>query len=49
MVYTIKQIKNLIIPIAIKYKRKAIWIFGSFALGEATEESYIDFLMDYTD
>jgi predicted nucleotidyltransferase len=28
---------------------KALWVFGSYARGEATEESDVDFLMDYTD
>jgi predicted nucleotidyltransferase len=27
---------------------KSLWIFGSYARGEATDESDIDFLMDYT-
>jgi predicted nucleotidyltransferase len=46
MIYTLAQIKDLIVPIAIKYNLKALWIFGSYARGEATEESDVDLLMD---
>jgi predicted nucleotidyltransferase len=49
MIYTIEQIKELIEPIAQKYKLNALWVFGSYARGEATEESDVDFLIDYTD
>jgi predicted nucleotidyltransferase len=49
MIYTIEQIKELIVPIAEKYKLKALWVFGSYARGEATDESDIDILIDYTD
>jgi predicted nucleotidyltransferase len=49
MIYTIEQIKNLVVPIAVKYELKAIWLFGSYARGEATEKSDVDILMDYTD
>jgi predicted nucleotidyltransferase len=49
MIYTIEQIKELASPIAQKYKLKALWVFGSYARGEATEESDVDFLIDYTD
>jgi predicted nucleotidyltransferase len=49
MIYTIEQIKELAEPIAKKYKLKSIWIFGSYARGEATDESDIDFLIDDTD
>ncbi|MDR1872699.1 MAG: nucleotidyltransferase domain-containing protein [Deltaproteobacteria bacterium] len=49
MIYTIEQIKELVEPIAIKYKLKAVWIFGSYARGAATEESDVDILIDKTD
>jgi predicted nucleotidyltransferase len=49
MIYTLEQIKELVEPIAKKYKLKALWVFGSYARGEATVESDIDLLMDYTD
>ncbi|MDR1871809.1 MAG: nucleotidyltransferase domain-containing protein [Deltaproteobacteria bacterium] len=47
MIYTVDEIKNLVTPIARKYKLKSLWIFGSYARGEATAESDVDFLMDY--
>jgi predicted nucleotidyltransferase len=50
MIYTIEQIKELVVPIAEKYKLKAVWVFGSYARGEQTrgeqtEESDIDFVI----
>jgi predicted nucleotidyltransferase len=48
MIYTIEQIKELVEPIAQKYELKTLWVFGSYARGEATEESDVDLLMDYT-
>jgi predicted nucleotidyltransferase len=49
MIYSLEQIKNLVEPIAKKFNLKALWVFGSYARGDATEESDVDFLMDYTD
>lgn len=49
MVYTIEQLKEQITPIAEKYQLRAVWIFGSYARGEATENSDIDILVDKTD
>jgi predicted nucleotidyltransferase len=49
MIYTLEQIKEIVEPIAIKYKLKAVWVFGSYARGEATEESDVDLLMDDSD
>jgi predicted nucleotidyltransferase len=49
MIYTIEQIKELSEPIAQKYKLAALWVFGSYARDEATEDSDIDFLMDDSD
>ena len=46
MVYTFDEIKSIITPIAIKYKLKAVYIFGSYARGSANEDSDIDFLID---
>jgi predicted nucleotidyltransferase len=48
MIYTLEQIKELAEPIAKKYQLNALWVFGSYARGEATDESDVDFLMDYT-
>jgi predicted nucleotidyltransferase len=49
MIYTIEQLKELVEPIARRNKLKSLWVFGSYARGEATEESDIDILIDYTD
>ena len=45
MIYTLDEIKNLVKPIAEKYNVDAIYLFGSYARGEATEESDLDFLV----
>ncbi|MCM1567929.1 MAG: nucleotidyltransferase domain-containing protein [Roseburia sp.] len=44
-VFTIKDIENLVQPIAEKYKVKAIYLFGSYARGEADEHSDLDSLV----
>ena len=42
MIYTIEALKKIIEPIAKKHKIPAIYLFGSYARGVATEESDID-------
>ena len=44
--YTIEEIKEKAIPIAKKYGVKTLWLFGSYARGEADAESDVDFLID---
>lgn len=44
-VFTIKVIENLVKPIAEKYKVEEIYLFGSYARGEANESSDLDFLV----
>lgn len=46
MVYTIEEIRRRILPVAVQYKLKAVYLFGSYARGEATENSDIDLLID---
>ena len=41
-IYTIKEIKNIIKPILSKYGITEIYLFGSYARGEAKESSDID-------
>ncbi|GFH42359.1 hypothetical protein Hs30E_09100 [Lactococcus hodotermopsidis] len=41
-VLTIDEIKAKVAPIAEKYKISKIWLFGSYARGEADENSDID-------
>ena len=48
MVYTIQEIKNKVLPILEKYRITAMYLFGSYARGDATEESDLDFLIDTT-
>lgn len=48
MVYTIQEIKSKILPILVKYRIPAMYLFGSYARGNATEDSDLDFLIDTT-
>ena len=48
MVLTFQQIQEQIPPIAKKYNLPAMYLFGSYARGQATESSDIDFLIDTT-
>ena len=44
-IFTIEKIKDIVKPIAHKYNVQAIYLFGSYARGEATETSDLDFLV----
>lgn len=44
-IFDIKDIEALVKPIAEKYKVNAIYLFGSYARGEADESSDLDFLV----
>ena len=46
MIYTIDQLREIIAPIAEKYSIPAVYVFGSYARGEATEDSDVDLLID---
>ena len=46
MIYTIEEIKNTAIPIVVEYGVVKLSIFGSYARGEANDESDLDFLID---
>ena len=46
MVYTPSEIANIVKPIAEKYALRAVYLFGSYARGDATETSDIDLLVD---
>ena len=45
MVYTLEQLAEKIAPIAEKYEIPAVYVFGSYARGEATEDSDVDVLI----
>ena len=46
MIYTIEEISRRILPVAEKYHLKTVYLFGSYARGEAREDSDIDLLVD---
>ena len=48
MVYTINQIRDIVNPIAASYGVRSLSLFGSYARGEATENSDVDLLLDRT-
>jgi len=48
VVYTREELRSIIAPIAIKYRLPAVYLFGSYARGEADESSDIDLLVDTT-
>ena len=45
-IYTIDEIAALVKPVAERYGIERVWLFGSYARGEATEDSDVDFLID---
>ncbi|EPH96765.1 nucleotidyltransferase [Enterococcus sp. DIV0765f] len=48
MVLTVDEIKERVKPVAEKYEIPVVYIFGSYARNEATNESDIDFLVGTT-
>ena len=48
MVYTLEEIKQNVLSLVRKYNIPAMYLFGSYARGEAGEESDLDFLVDTT-
>ena len=46
MIFTIDEIQKRVKPVAEKYGLKAVYVFGSYARGEADQESDIDLLID---
>ncbi|EFF67111.1 nucleotidyltransferase domain protein [Selenomonas noxia ATCC 43541] len=43
MILSIDEIRDKIRPICEKYKVEKVWLFGSYARGEAREDSDVDF------
>ena len=48
MIHTIDQIRKIVSPIAATYGVNSLSLFGSYARGEATDESDVDLLLDRT-
>lgn len=48
MVYTLDEIAQRVQPVAEKYHLRAVYVFGSYARGEAREDSDVDLLIDDT-
>ena len=45
-VYTIDQLRNIVVPIANNHGMTSVAVFGSYARGEADGESDIDLVVD---
>ena len=45
-IYTIEEIKRRITPVAEKYRLAAVYLFGSYARGEARADSDVDLVVD---
>jgi len=45
-IYSIDEIKRIVAPIAIKYDVDRVFLFGSYARGEAHSTSDLDFIID---
>lgn len=48
-VYTLNQLREIIVPLVHHYGMKWARVFGSYARGEATEESDLDIVVDLGD
>ncbi|MCG8485636.1 MAG: nucleotidyltransferase domain-containing protein [Clostridia bacterium] len=46
MIYSLGELKRIIGPIASKYSISVVYLFGSYARGEATDSSDVDILID---
>jgi len=47
-VYSLEEIRSIAAPLARQYGVAALYLFGSYARGEATPQSDLDFLVDRT-
>lgn len=48
MIYSVEELKRRIAPVAEKYGLREVYLFGSYARSEATEQSDVDILIDRT-
>ncbi len=44
--YTVEEIQRRITPVAEEFRLAAVYLFGSYARGDATEASDVDLLVD---
>ena len=47
-IYTTKEIADMVSPIAKEYGIDKVYLFGSYARGEATDESDIDLYVEFS-
>ncbi len=45
-IYSLKEIRKIVIPVAEKYQLNSVRLFGSYARGEARPDSDLDFVID---
>ena len=45
-IYSIEEIKEIVAPIAKRYGVEKVYLFGSYARGDATKDSDLDFRID---
>ncbi|MCL2109121.1 MAG: nucleotidyltransferase domain-containing protein [Oscillospiraceae bacterium] len=45
-IYSINEIKTIVTPLATRYGVDRVYLFGSYARGEATHKSDLDFAID---
>ena len=45
-IYTVDEIRKLVFPVADQYGIERMYLFGSYARGDATPESDLDFRID---
>ena len=48
MIYTMEEIKRRILTVALEFEIPAMYVFGSYARSEATEDSDVDIVFQYT-
>jgi len=48
VIYAIDELKERIAPVARNFRLPAVYLFGSYARGDATDKSDVDILIDKT-